>query len=641
PQLLLCIHSKEKEEDEEREDEEKDEDDEATPLVTAGVSTALVSFWRQGVQANGHPPPSSAAAAEGQLTLSKLLALESAASAPTSKYRGYVVKKRRTAAPVLGSAGASSALGGGSSSSSTVADTSSSGATILAPSGPGAIEPLLEARILVGTHGQEDVLLPSSSSSSSGALKSRDAESLYVKRWRYAQRLARRAALEARIAAGEIEEAEEGEEREDGEGGIGDDRDTMGVAAAAAAAAEDWAVPDPDGSAGEAEDALRRVCVATSAASLRWWAPMHMRPVGAAKDVRWLAFAPSPLPCAAEWSQTGRSVAEWHLRDVDSAYQAAHLGTHRPLVGACIGDMDRWCTAADASAPAPAQWGAWLRHEAARLGRCMAHAWQAEQQQQQATETTAALVLYVLVPHAAAELALWLAMADAACVARAAFAEALGGGLAAAPALVVHPLPLDALADWFHGRRCAGAGAAAALSAHATAMAVYNRCPALCARPRAAVVPPPPSAVVQPPTMGARIALLMKGGRGRRADEDVSSELDEVRVSFKPPTMESGKKPTTDDDRLYNRLVFHPLRPNDHISTLHCVYTVVAARWIAVCWCDERGEYVEHAVFADTATSGSEISPAAAARIWRGCIRYQTLVGGQLRVVLAEWQGMG
>ncbi|KAJ2435231.1 hypothetical protein GGF42_009089 [Coemansia sp. RSA 2424] len=106
--------------------------------------------------------------------------------------------------------------------------------------------------------------------------------------------------------------------------------------------------------------------------------------------------------------------------------------------------------------------------------------------------------------------------------------------------------------------------------------------------------------------------------------------------------MESGKKPTTtDDDRLYNRLVFHPLRPNDHISTLHCVYTVVAARWIAVCWCDERGEYVEHAVFADTATSGSEISPAAAARIWRGCIRYQKLVGGQLRVVLAEWQGMG
>ncbi|KAJ2435696.1 hypothetical protein GGF42_009011, partial [Coemansia sp. RSA 2424] len=275
----------------------------------------------------------------------------------------------------------------------------------------------------------------------------------------------------------------------------------MGGAAAAAAAVEDWAVPDPDGSAGEAEDALRRVCVAASAASLRWWAPMHMRPVGAAKDVRWLAFAPSALPCAAaaEWSQTGRSVAEWHLRDVDSAYQAAHLGTHRPLVGACIGDMDRWCTAADASTPAPAQWGAWLRHEAARLGRCMAQAWQAEQQAE-----ISALVLYVLVPHAAAaaELALWLAMADAACVARAAFAEALGGGLAAAPALVVHPLPLDALADWFHGRRCTGAGAAAALSAHATAMAVYNRCPALCARPRAAVPPPSSSsAVVQPPTM--------------------------------------------------------------------------------------------------------------------------------------------
>ncbi|KAJ2446176.1 hypothetical protein GGF42_005771, partial [Coemansia sp. RSA 2424] len=424
PQLLLCIHSKAKEE------EEKDDDDEATPLVTAGVSTALVSFWRQGVQANGHPPPSSAAAAaEGQLTLSKLLALESAASAPTSKYGGYVVKKRRAAAPVLGSAGASSALGSSGSSSGAAADTNSSGgggATILAPSGPGAIEPLLEARILVGTHGQEDVLLPSSSS---GALKSRDAESLYVKRWRYAQRLARRAALEARIAAGEIEEAEEGEEREDGEGGIGgDDRDAAGVAAAA----EDWAIPDPDGSAGEAEDALRRVCVATSAVSLRWWAQMHMRPVGAAKDVRWLALVPSPLPCAAEWSQIGRSVAEWHLRDVDSAYQAAHLGTHRPLLGASISDVDRWCTA-EASAPAPAQWGAWLRHEAARLGRCMAQAWQAEQQQAAET-TTAALVLYVLVPHAAAELALWLAMADAACVARAAFAETLGGGLAVAAA---------------------------------------------------------------------------------------------------------------------------------------------------------------------------------------------------------------
>ncbi|KAJ2339951.1 hypothetical protein GGH92_006485 [Coemansia sp. RSA 2673] len=71
-----------------------------------------------------------------------------------------------------------------------------------------------------------------------------------------------------------------------------------------------------------------------------------------------------------------------------------------------------------------------------------------------------------------------------------------------------------------------------------------------------------------------------------------------------------------------------------------------------------RGEYVEHDVFADDSgryrqtavASGSldknndddnEISPAAAARIWRGCMRYQALSGGQLRVVLGEWQGMG
>ncbi|KAJ2814313.1 hypothetical protein GGI24_006427, partial [Coemansia furcata] len=131
-------------------------------------------------------------------------------TAPTAKYRGYVVKKRRIAAPVPGSTGANSG-------SSSVGDNSSIGSgTIVTPSGPGAIEPLIEARILVGAHGQEDVLLPSAGS---GALKSRDAESIYIKRWRYAQRLAKRATLDARIASGEIEEAEEGEEREDGEDG--------------------------------------------------------------------------------------------------------------------------------------------------------------------------------------------------------------------------------------------------------------------------------------------------------------------------------------------------------------------------------------------------------------------------------------
>ncbi|KAJ2865302.1 hypothetical protein GGH94_002317 [Coemansia aciculifera] len=944
--------------------------EEATPLITAAVSTALVSFWgsstddyqREGAETEGLSLP-AAAVTEGQLTLSKLLALENATTAPTAKYRGYVVKKRRIAASAPGSTG---------SNSGSVGDNSGiGGGTIVAPSGPGSIEPLIEARILVGAHGQEDVLLPSAGG---GALKSRDAESIYIKRWRYAQRLAKRATLDARIASGEIEEAEEGEEREDGEDGPAVEEELT------EAVEEDW--PDPDSCSAEAEDSLRRVCIATNSVSLRWWSQMHMRPIGASKDVRWLAFVPpyfgpSTSSVAAgnmdvdgsedeasasmrEWCQTSRSVAEWYLGDVDSAYQAAHLGTHRPLGLHRVLDgtftqltednaLHLYSGPGRAPTPLPpSQWSARLRYEAERLGQCMAHGWyttsQLEQQkkssgqQQLMAEGTlprggsggrgdaasllalpaTTLVLYMMVPRSG-ELAMWLAMSEAACVARAAFADTLsslimrtshglssslssstmvgGTGVGSSrcvwPSLVLHPLALDSLADWYHGQR---PGSVVVPSAQETAMAIYNRCPELVQPPAAHLAASsllaPTSALgmgtglasAVPATMTSRIALIMQSGRGRwtreqetseflglaassesrhahspalinnnsgggrhsivgtngisalrttsssaqakkggggggrgigergglvrrsgyyvygtvdhqtpiasayyditgfvhrayiismpctfpetsqggvvapatiavsrachrsdivleddalptsaacdagnvprtqstmqflpttaggsiartsaypaaplrpslsvptipasatgepphqqqkqfadtltsRIEEDVSSELDEVRVSFKPlghpPPPRPNGQPAANES-LYSRLVSHPLRPNDHISTLHCVYTVVGRgtantrqTWIAVCWCDERGEYVEHDVFADdtgrhrrTAAASSiyndngddEISPAAAARIWRGCMRYQALSGGQLRVVLGEWQGMG
>ncbi|KAJ2489300.1 hypothetical protein IWW37_004087 [Coemansia sp. RSA 2050] len=921
--------------------------EEAAPLLTSAVSTALVSFW--GLSTEDYQSPTTTA--EGQLTLGKLLALENATTASTAKYRGYVVKKRRIAASVPGAAGPSG--------SSSVGDNIGiGGGTIVVPSGPGVIEPLIEARILVGAHGQEDVLLPSTGG---GALKSRDAESIYIKRWRYAQRLAKRATLDARIASGEIEEAEEGEEREDGEGGpVAEEELTE-------ATEEDW--PDPDSCSAEAEDSLRRVCIATSPVSLRWWSQMHMRPIGASKDVRWLAFVPpysgpSTLSASAssmdvdgsegevsanvrEWCQTSRSVAEWYLSDVDSAYQAAHLGTHRPLGLHRVLDgtftqltednaLNLSSGAGRTSAPLPpSQWSARLRYEAERLGQCMAHGWyttsQLEQQKKSTGQqhlavegmlprggscgrgdaasllplSTTTLVLYMMVPRSD-ELAMWLAMSEAACVARAAFADTLSSliertshglpsslssstlvGIGAGsvrctwPSLVVHPLALDGLADWYHGQR---PGSVVVPPAQKTAMAIYNRCPELVLPPAAHLAAssslPPGSALgmgtglasAAPATMASRIALITQSSRGRwareqetseflglaaspeprhahspalinnggrhnvlstngvsamratsgsalakkgggsggtgeqgrglvrrsgyyvygtidhqtpsasaycditgfvhrayiismpctfpetsqggviapatiavsracrrsdivleddalptasdavnvprtqatmqihptpaggpiartsaypaaplrpslsaptmlasatgeppqlqpkqfadgptsRVEEDVSSELDEVRVNFKPlghSQQPSGQTPV--NETLYSRLVSHPLRPNDHISTLHCVYTVVgrgAAKsrqaWIAVCWCDERGEYVEHDVFADntsnhrqaTATGANDdgvISPAAAARIWRGCTRYQALSGGQLRIVLGEWQGMG
>ncbi|KAJ2316304.1 hypothetical protein IWW52_003714, partial [Coemansia sp. RSA 2704] len=333
----------------------------------------------------------------GALTLGRLVSLDSAA--PTARYRGYVVKKRRA---------------GGSSSASDGA--------VTVPTGAGAVEPLADVRVVVGTHGQQDAGI--------GALRRRDAESLYVKRWRYAQRLAARAAHAARVAAGEIEEAEEGEEREDG-----------------AEPAADW--PDPDGFAAEPEDALRRVCITASAPALRWWSQLHMRPVGGSKDVRWAALAPS--------RELGR-----YLDDVDSAYQAAHLGAHRPLMLGPDGSSSEGLNSGGLQGfdrcALPA-----LRSAAQRLGRAAAHAWHAASQLEQAQATS--VVLYVAVPQAQSA-APWLALAAAACAATRAFGDALARlgahGPVRWPTLTVHPLP----------------AAARRPSPLQTALAVYARCPA-------------------------------------------------------------------------------------------------------------------------------------------------------------------
>ncbi|KAJ2846115.1 hypothetical protein J3B02_004493, partial [Coemansia erecta] len=423
--------------------------------------------------------------------------------------------------------------------------------SIVVPSGPGTIEPLFDVRIVVGTHGQKDVTLPGSTTSNGPAtLRNRDSRSLYIKRWRYTQRLGSRATHEALIAAGEIEETEEGEEREDGEDGPPIDDD-------AKESVEDW--PDPDNYTMEAEDALRRVCLVTSPVSLRWWTQMQMRPIGASKDIRWCAFVPpcinATLSASAgveeenaalvhEWCRMGSAVAEWYLGDVDSAYQASHLGTHRPLgLNKMLDGVFTQMTESGAAGTLAGQaavmtnWSARLLYDAERLGSCMAHAWyttsQLEQQQQQqknhsqspqlsqlsqsqqqqqqqqnvrgAAESSSSslaaaktLVLYMMVPFSN-QLALWLAMAEASSVAIRAFESTLqslitrtASGIPSStttvstnvawPSLVVHPLPLDLLSEWHHGRRLESVP-----SAQETALAIYNRCPEF-------LSPPPPLA---------------------------------------------------------------------------------------------------------------------------------------------------
>ncbi|KAJ2563007.1 hypothetical protein IW140_006255 [Coemansia sp. RSA 1813] len=1016
--LLLCTHSDllDTQLDETKHKLQDTEDSSST--VGAAVSIALLSFWHQSspddrqpaaVHANNDGEGSNTSA-KGLLTLSRLLALENTSPSSTSKYSGYIVKKRRTLPQPSGiysnsgsSSRSSTAVGGNSNSNAvplassavsantngTIVSASSSApayaGSVVVPSGPGVIEPLLDVRILVGSYGQEDVTVPSSGAIS---LKSRDAESIYIKRWRYAQKLASRATHDARVASGEIEETEEGEEREDGEDEIADDTQTEPV--------EDW--PDPDGYMMEAEDALRRVCISTNPVSLRWWSQMQMRPVGASKDVRWVAFVPpffdssrsrlatsgdgnqqsSPqLPSfgskseevedvisvetpshVREWCQNSTDVAQWYLGDVDSSYQAQHLGVHRPLglqkvlEGTFTQLTESVLPMASGSSADALEWSARLKYEAERLGQCMAHGWytnsQLEQQRQSQDVvddaplsaangsngtagplSAATLVLYMLVPHSS-HIVTWLAMSEASTIALRTFEKTLGSLIARTshgvpsstttinsqvpwPAVVVHPLPLDLLSQWYCGGR-----PRAVPSAQGTAMSVYNRCPEfLSPVPSLLVASPAPAsqfahttataaAVVetntasanatmpplsplqqqnenhhespahgvcgrkheasefmaaiasytsgslaaaqgsmlyqqqhaaagtagmtsrQPPSVGgvggterqqlvwhsgyfvrtpdhkigniavsnsqgnnnrtnssnnssnicmaafahrayiismpstfpsynsegskdsvfvpATISLSRMsrqnivlgdpsalvhdtngGGCGHqtsmapvtslplgtpqqrstyptppqtrfvlgsaaeedgqhhsqghpvtsggasslaapvpgRPDDEVSCELDEVYVSFgcaarsasdplsskkKRPTAALGNTPNSLGNRsgnaLCSKLTNHPLRPNDKVSTLHCVYSIFGqqSQWIAVCWCDERGEYVEHDVFCDTSRQeqSSSLSPAAAARMWVGCLRYQRLFCGHqlLRVVLGEWQGM-
>ncbi|KAJ1828503.1 hypothetical protein LPJ56_001070 [Coemansia sp. RSA 2599] len=433
------------------------------------------------------------------LTLTKLVSLENPTRPPANKYRGFVVKKRRKLVSTVGSssfaAGNSTSAGGNNGSSigsaSTIGSNSPVTGSIVVPSGPGTIEPLLDVRIVVGTHGQEDVPLPGPNNNGQVALRNRDSRSLYIKRWRYTQRLGSRATHEALVAAGEIEETEEGEEREDGEDGPPVEEETK-------ESIENW--PDPDNYTMEAEDALRRVCLVTSPVSLRWWTQMQMRPIGASKDIRWCAFVPPCIGTVAladasggaesdedgsamvrDWCRVGSAVAEWYLGDVDSAYQASHLGTHRPLalnkvldgVFTQLTESGAVATLAGQSAALPS-WSARLLYDAERLGSCMAHAWyttsQLEQQQQQKQKQSLSqshmlpqlsqsqqqqqqqhqnqnqhshqqqsmrggadsgslvaaktLALYMMVPYSN-QLALWLAMAEASGAATRAFESTL------------------------------------------------------------------------------------------------------------------------------------------------------------------------------------------------------------------------
>ncbi|KAJ2450158.1 hypothetical protein EV183_004472 [Coemansia sp. RSA 2336] len=693
-------------------DQYKLQDSAATCQASDMLSHALTAFWGPGdLQLdNQHMAGESSEQLDvcGKLRLGKLVSLENTTPSATSKYRGYVVKKRKAAQVA-------------SSLASTAAATGGAEGSLAIPSGEGTIEPLLDIKVVVGTHGQQDVAVDGDT-----ALRRRDAEAIYIKRWRYAQTLASKAAHEARVASGEIEEAEEGEEREDGD---------------EEAEVEDW--PDPDCASMEAEDALRRVCMVTNPTALRWWAQLHMRPIGASKDVLWTAFVPPQF-------EAHCSAAEGYLADVGSAYQTAHFGTHRPLglqrQPNGIFTQHSECSAMPPQPDSDASWSARLRFEARRMGRCMAHAWytstQLEQQRRASADPEQApaagmasttLVLYMLVPHAQT-LALWLCIAEASCIALQSFETTLRSIIARTPrdvpfssssaadshvpwpALVVHPLPVDVL---YNGQR-----AESAFSPHTTAMAIFHRCPEpLRKAPAAAAAPVFPvqrqdkeqlpaelqefiahvttesasrrtkllsskgpecrlarysgffvnsdtyrdsiggvpgfahqAFVISMPTTyplagSAFVAAALPMSQARRRSDfpmeaaesapitsqqsvqaERPSEFDELRLSFD----------TSDEAAsLAARLTRHPLRLSDQTSTLHCVYWVVRARtgvWVAVCFCDERGEFIEHDMFATS--SSAVLSARAAARIWQGCLRFQRLFGGKLRIIMAQWQGM-
>ncbi|KAJ2783133.1 hypothetical protein H4R18_001881 [Coemansia javaensis] len=515
----------------------------AAAWAAAALAPALAAAWGGG------------AGGCRALTLAQVAALQGAA-APV-RYRGFVVKRRR--------ADDGDGDGGGAA------------ALVPVPAAPGVVEALPPPALVAGVHAE----------AAGPWRRRRDGEALGARRWRHARRLARRALA----GGGAGDDAEEGEERE--------------PRAADADSADDGAAdPDAPARGPAAEDALRRPCVAAAPAALRWWAPLHMRPLGPAKNVRWAALPPPGADAAP---------AARFLADVDSAYQAAHLGAHAALRLPPAADLMR----ADPKSAGP--WSARLASRARRVGRAMGRAWRADPDR-----GAHAAVLYVLVPHSSDQRA-WVALAAAAAAAARAFAAAAG---AAAAPLVAHPLPLDRLA--------AAHRAPVAPSARETAMAVYARCAAPGAgfAQRAFAVsmpsafPPAHGAVAAAAVPASWPALAAPPPWARRADDP--RELDEACVAMAPPPL----------DGLRARLVAHPLRPADALPTLHCVYAV-AGRWVAVCWCDERGEYVEHAAIAnDAPPAGLALGPAAQARVWRGALRYQALVGGPLRLVLAEWRGM-
>ncbi|KAJ1942710.1 hypothetical protein GGF37_002990, partial [Kickxella alabastrina] len=439
----------------------------STHLVISAISAHLSLLWPSAAEvAQVQSPTVFELPSSGPLTLSRLIALDS--PVPISKYRGFVVKKRRTIQP---------------------ATQTTSAASLPIPYGPGTLEPLPPAHLVVGTHGQQDVSLPLA------MLQNRDARSLYIKRWRYMQTLASRAICEQRLADGEIEETEEGEEREDGEEGNDDDATTAAMAAVASRdgsadnfAAREW--PDPDGLQ-EAEDALRRVCMVTSPISLRWWSALQMRPIGASKDIRWCAMLPP-------FTNDHAGAIDAYLASVDSAYQTCHLGTHRPLglhsraLSGILPPFSSSSVADSADSADSESWHAQLLYDAERLGTSMAHAWftTASHQDQippKPAVTATCLVAYVLVPFAHQTVAPWVALAEASCVLRSVFEASLGSLIARTasgvpssfspihasipwPSLLVHPLPLDLICDWFAGRKTPVS------AADELAIAIYNRC---------------------------------------------------------------------------------------------------------------------------------------------------------------------
>ncbi|ORX70921.1 hypothetical protein DL89DRAFT_257091 [Linderina pennispora] len=600
-----------------------------TPACAGDVSTALVQFW------NPSEDPTSGGES-GLLTLGRLLALDSAPApqSATAKYRGFVVKKRK----------ASAQLDGGSKGS------------VVVPSGPGVIEPLLEPHVLVGAHAQQDIGLPATS------LTARDSESLYIRRWHYEHRLASCARHQARVAAGEIEETEEGEEREDGE-------DEASVADDQLESSEDWT--DPDAHTAETEDGLRRACISTRPLALRWWAQMQIRPVGASKDVRWCAFVP-PADAASDasgWCATSKAAVDGFLGDVDTAYHGMHLGTHSPLDLAGILDGVFTQLTEDNSSMghadlAPTQWAARLRYEAMRLGRCAAHSWYTTCQHR--TQRTVAqkaapapsLVIYMLVPFAQQPES-WVAMAGCAQLAVSEFGRSLSSLIARTTARGV--LTSTSMASGPSAMAHTGCVSTASRPNHRMAHGGTRPAVAPTASPSMASPPMPAVLSRRSSTSGATSGHMLirhagffeysasdkptmpRGFAHQAAIVSSASSFPAADSAIVPASIPVALAMQRSDISAEDS---HALPKSQ--SALSSLYpqlpseSPLGARPVsssseAANELPERGEYVDHAVFANPSpTVSSDVQH----RIWDGCLRFRRLFGGQLRVVLCEWRGM-